>query len=110
MQTVFNVLSLLTLLPLLATVIGGFFLYGYARLHQRSALLAGCSWLLYSGYEYLTQLRILCSGECNIRIDLLLIYPLLLSVSAYASYRCYRHSHRNNNHRNHNKHNHHHNR
>jgi len=92
MQTVITPLSLLTLFPLIATVIGGFFLYGYARFRVRSALLAGCSWLLYSGYEYLMLLRILCSGECNIRIDLLLIYPLLLSVSAYASYHCYRHS------------------
>jgi len=33
MQTVFTALLLLTLLPLIATVIGGFFLYGYARLH-----------------------------------------------------------------------------
>jgi hypothetical protein len=28
--------------------------------------------------------RILCSGECNIRIDLLGIYPLLLLLSAGA--------------------------
>ena len=26
-------------------------------------------------------LRVLCMGECNIRIDLLLIYPLLLIAS-----------------------------
>jgi hypothetical protein len=24
------------------------------------------------------QIRVLCSGECNIRVDLLLIYPILL--------------------------------
>jgi len=30
--------------------------------------------LLYGIYEYQAE-RILCSGECNIRIDLLVIYP-----------------------------------
>ena len=32
--------------------------------------------------------RILCSGECNIRVDLLLLYPLLAVVSALAIYAC----------------------
>jgi hypothetical protein len=27
------------------------------------------------------KLRILCSGECNIRVDLLLFYPLLLVLT-----------------------------
>jgi hypothetical protein len=27
------------------------------------------------------RLRWLCSGECNIRVDLLLIYPLLLATT-----------------------------
>jgi len=29
--------------------------------------------------------RILCSGECNIRIDLLLIYPALLTLTVVAA-------------------------
>ncbi len=35
-------------------------------------------WALYAGYEALMYARILCTGECNIRVDLLLIYPALL--------------------------------
>ena len=31
--------------------------------------------------------RILCSGECNIRVDLLLIYPILLIVTLAAGVR-----------------------
>lgn len=27
------------------------------------------------------QIRVLCSGECNIRVDLLLIYPILLTLT-----------------------------
>lgn len=48
------------------------------------AVLAAISWLLYAPYEYLMYLRILCSGECNIRVDLLLIWPLLLIVTLAA--------------------------
>jgi hypothetical protein len=42
-------------------------------------------WLLYAAYETGMQQRWLCSGECNIRVDLLLIYPLLLVASAVAT-------------------------
>lgn len=45
-----------------------------------SALAALC-WLLYAPYEYLMYLRFFCSGECNIRVDLLLLWPLLLGAS-----------------------------
>lgn len=55
------------------------------RTRRRAALFAGLAWGLYSVYEYLMKARILCSGECNIRIDLLLIYPLLLALSVIAA-------------------------
>jgi hypothetical protein len=44
----------------------------------RLALVTGVLWILYGFYEYLMQIRVLCSGECNIRVDLLLIYPILI--------------------------------
>jgi hypothetical protein len=33
---------------------------------------------LYALYEFGMKRRCLCSGECNIRIDLLVLYPVLL--------------------------------
>jgi hypothetical protein len=42
------------------------------------------AWGAYAVYELLMNARILCSGECNIRVDLLLIYPLLLALSVPA--------------------------
>lgn len=45
------------------------------------ALLAVVVWLLYAPYEYLVYARVLCSGECNIRVDLLLLWPLLAIVT-----------------------------
>ncbi len=47
-------------------------------------LTAGLAWLAYAGYEYAMLRRWLCSGECNVRIDLLLIYPALGLVSLAA--------------------------
>ena len=35
-------------------------------------------WLVYVPYEFGMKLRILCSGECNTRFELGVIYPVLL--------------------------------
>jgi hypothetical protein len=44
----------------------------------RSLFVVAALWASYSGYEYLMKVRVLCSGECDIRIDLLAIYPALI--------------------------------
>ncbi len=49
----------------------------------RGALALAVAWALYAGYEFLMYRRLLCSGECNIRVDLLLIYPVLFLASAW---------------------------
>lgn len=49
---------------------------------SRVAQSVGIAWSLYCVYEYLMKYRILCSGECNIRVDLVLLFPLLLVLSA----------------------------
>ncbi len=70
--------------PLLAFALGGIFVGAWLWRDVRSAAIAGFLWLLYGVYEYLIHARVLCSGECNIRVDLLAIYPLLLIVSVIA--------------------------
>jgi hypothetical protein len=60
-------------------------LFGLYRLaHRPLALWVAVAWLLYGVYEYGMKRRVLCSGECDIRVDLLAIYPALAvsSVSA----------------------------
>lgn len=47
----------------------------------RLVLSAAAVWLLYAGYEAAVKAQMLCTGECNIRIDLLLIGPVLLGLS-----------------------------
>ena len=70
--------------PWIAFVVGGAFLAAWRWRGARSAMFAGALWLLYGVYEYLMHFRVLCSGECNIRVDLLLLYPVLLVVSLAA--------------------------
>ena len=61
----------------------GFFLL-YMRSHRKRVAITAASWLLYTVYEYGMKVRWLCSGECNIRVDLLLLYPMLLLASIVA--------------------------
>jgi len=64
--------------PLLAVAVGILLLLPGLAIHRRTAIAVGGLWILYAAYETGMKLRWLCSGECNIRIDLLAIYPALL--------------------------------
>jgi formate hydrogenlyase subunit 3/multisubunit Na+/H+ antiporter MnhD subunit len=80
-----NVMAIFIEYPILAAAIG-LVLLGFGRwVGRRIVLVVGLIWLLYAAYETGMQQRWLCSGECNIRVDLLLIYPLLLVASAGAT-------------------------
>jgi hypothetical protein len=76
-----KMMSILIALPWLAAVIGVLFAGFGWRTGRRSAVIAGIAWLIYSVYETGMQQRWLCTGECNIRVDLLLIYPVLILLS-----------------------------
>lgn len=60
------------------------YLLMYRHHRQQAALWAAIAWAVYLPYEWAMHTRILCSGECNIRVDLLLIYPILLALSLTA--------------------------
>ena len=66
---------------IVAIVLGGVFAALWLTTRVPGALVAGIVWLLYAPYEFLMYARVLCSGECNIRVDLLLLWPLLLGIS-----------------------------
>jgi hypothetical protein len=51
---------------------------------------AAASWAIYALYEAMMRARLLCSGECNIRVDLLLIYPALVALTVIALLRSLR--------------------
>jgi hypothetical protein len=67
--------------PVLALVPAVVFWILFAISKSRPVMMAGLVWLGYFAYEFGMKLRILCSGDCNVRIDLILVYPLLFFVS-----------------------------
>ena len=78
MDRVFSAMAVFIEYPLLAAVVG-LVLTGVGRhRHRRVAVGVGVVWLLYALYEFGMKQRWLCGGECNIRIDLLVIYPALV--------------------------------
>ena len=67
--------------PALALLVSALF-WALARWSRRRLVtLAAVAWGLYAVYELLMQAHVLCSGECDIRVDLLGIYPLLAALS-----------------------------
>ena len=66
---------------IVALVLGVAFAALWLTIRAPGALVAGIAWLLYAAYEFLMYARVLCSGECNIRVDLLLLWPVLLGIS-----------------------------
>ncbi len=83
-MNIFTAMAILTIFPLGALLISVLFIWLNRNLRSRLVYLTGAVWLLYAAYEYLMYARILCTGECNIRTDLLIIYPILLFLSVIA--------------------------
>ena len=70
--------------PFLAAFPAAIFFMPYRRSRARMVLVAALAWLTYCLYESAMRARWFCSGECNIRVDLLLIFPLLAILSVIA--------------------------
>ncbi|HSA57539.1 MAG TPA: hypothetical protein VLE53_17635 [Gemmatimonadaceae bacterium] len=83
-------MGLLIAYPWLAAAIGGALLVPALRHRDRRVMTIAVLWLLYAAYETGMKRRWLCSGECNIRVDLLLIYPVLLLSLVMATVRLLR--------------------
>ena len=63
------------------------FAFGAVWIVRRRRIVAVCAvvWAGYGLYEWLHHIRVLCSGECNIRVDLLLLYPALMLLSCWGT-------------------------
>src|SRR5207245_6195179 len=81
MDVLYRSMAVLIEYPLLAAVPGAVFVALFAVSRKLLVLTAAAAWLAYLPYEYAMKLRLLCSGECNIRLDLVVLYPELLFVS-----------------------------
>jgi hypothetical protein len=72
------------------------FLVGYLALrftalgitrHPRRLLIASIAWGLYAAWEWLVHIK---TPEANIRVDLLVMWPVLAILSAWALFRAFR--------------------
>ena len=77
-------MAILTQQPWLAAIVACVFGLLWRLRRHRPIAVAAITWATYAVYEYLMRWRILCTGECNIRIDLLVIYPVLGIMSVVA--------------------------
>lgn len=80
----FELFALFVERPWLAGAPALAFALAWLAARSRWAASAALGWALYGLYEAAMAARILCSGECNIRVDLLLLAPALLLASAIA--------------------------
>jgi hypothetical protein len=55
--------------------------------HPRSMLIASAAWGLYAAWEWLGQIK---TPQANIRVDLMVIWPVLAILSAWALFRAFR--------------------
>ena len=78
MDPIFRAMAIFIEYPFLPAVIGLLLIGLGRRARRRVATGVGVLWLLYGLYESGMKYRVLCGGECNIRVDLLVIYPALL--------------------------------
>jgi len=58
-----------------------------AKRNPRSLLIASCAWGLYAAWELLVLIK---TPDANIRVDLLVIWPVLVILSFWALVRVFR--------------------
>lgn len=76
-MSVLSTMAIMIEYPWLALVPAALFAWLHSISKSKFILNTAISWFAYVPYEYAMTFRLLCSGECNIRVDLLLLYPLL---------------------------------
>ena len=79
-----GILTIFIAHPLLAAVPAVVFTTAHLIRPRRPALVAGLAWGAYAVWELVVKRRHVCDAACNIRVDLLLIYPALAVASIAA--------------------------
>lgn len=69
-----------------AAAVALYFVVSAFRGPRPGVIIAAIVWLAYAVYEYFIANGTLCDANCNIRVDLLLILPLLGLVSLFGIY------------------------
>ena len=53
-----------------------------------AVIVSGILWLLYAVYENLVATGVLCDANCNIRVDLVFLFPIL-GLATFCAYQSY---------------------
>ncbi|MGA7877172.1 MAG: hypothetical protein WCA08_16045 [Desulfoferrobacter sp.] len=81
----------LNILAVAVVFIAGYLAVRFAAVgkprHPRPLLIGSIAWGLYATWEWLVQMK---TPEADIRVDLLVIWPVLAILSAWALFRAFR--------------------
>jgi len=80
----FDLFSVFITIPWLAAIPAAVFYWLYHRFRLKIVLAAALLWAAYLLYELAIFSGLLCEEDCNIRVDLLIVYPLLAVMSFFA--------------------------
>ena len=78
----------MSLFVLVAGVMGVALLVAGAQRPRIAVFVAAVLWLLYAYYENLIATGVLCDDKCNIRVDLVLFFPVL-GIATFFAFRSY---------------------
>ncbi len=70
---------------LIGLAVAWYFLNAAWQRPRPAVVVAAILWLLYAIYEFQIASGVLCDPQCNIRVDLILAWPLLAIATLYAS-------------------------
>jgi len=73
---------------ILAAMMAVFLLLAGRQQPRLGVFVAAILWLLYAVYEYHVATGVLCDKDCNIRVDLVLFFPIL-GIATWYAYRSY---------------------
>lgn len=81
---IYDAFAIFVKYPWLAAIPAVLFYLLFRRFRSKLVLAASILWAAYMIYEMTIWSQILCSEDCSIRVDLVLIFPLLLVISILA--------------------------
>jgi hypothetical protein len=78
-------MNLFAIIAVLMTVM---LLVAGAQRPRPAVIVAAILWLLYAVYEYYVATGVLCDANCNIRVDLVLLFPIL-GIATFCAHQSY---------------------
>lgn len=71
---------------LVAAAAALYFAYAAFQRPRFGVIVAAVVWLLYAVYEYFVASGVLCDANCNIRVDLIVLWPLVWIATLFGIY------------------------